>query len=221
MLNLLYKDLLIQKKTFVFALFYIVFLTFIFKNSPFSTTVYAMSTVTVVYLLTSSAGAYDEKNRSEVFLNSLPVRRREIVFAKYLGTFLYTAFGLAGTALSVAALKAVLPSFPVGSPGLPDVAVALAGAVLLNSVYYPLCFKFGALKVRLFQLILFLLIFFLPSFAVEYLQAHYSREEVSGLVGAVLHAPAWVPGSAGAVLLLAVLLTSLALSLRIYERKEF
>jgi ABC-type Na+ efflux pump permease subunit len=156
-----------------------------------------------------------------VFLNSLPVRRREIVFAKYLAIFLYAALGLGGTALFAAALKAALPSVPVGRPGLPDVAGAFAGAVLLGSAYYPLCFKFGAQKVRLFQLFLFLLIFFLPSFAVEYLQARSSREEAAGLVGAVLHAPAWVPGSAGAALLLAVLLGSLALSLRIYERKEF
>lgn len=221
MLNLLFKDLLIQKKTFLFALFYIVFMTFIFQNPPFSVAVYAMGTVAVVYLFITSASAYDEKNKSEVFLNSLPVRRREIVFAKYLAIFLYAALGLAGTSLFVAALNAALPSFPVGRPGLPDVAGAFAGAVLLGSVYYPLCFKFGALKVRFFHLLLFLLIFFLPSFAVEYLQARYSREEAAGLVGAALHVPAWVPESACAALLLAVLLGSLALSLRIYERKEF
>jgi len=220
-LNLLFKDLLILKKTFFFALFYIVFMTLVFQNPPFSAAVYAMGTVAVAYILMTSAGAYDEKNKSEVFLNSLPVRRREIVFAKYLAIFLYAALGLGGTALFTAALNAALPSFPVGRPGLPDVAGAFAGAVLLGAAYYPLCFKFGVQKVRLFQLFLFLLVFFLPPFAVEYLQARSSRGEAAGLAGAVLHAPAWVQGSAGAALLLAVLLGSLALSLRIYERKEF
>lgn len=221
MLNLLFKDLLIQKKTFLFALFYIVFLIFVFQKPPMSTAIYPMSTVAVVYLFTMNASGHDDKNRSEVLLNSLPVRRREIVLAKYLSTFLYIAIGLVGTTLFMVALGVAGLEFLSRMPGLQDIAGTLAGAVLLNSIYYPLHFKFGALKVRYFNMLLFLLIFFLPGFLVEYLKSHYSREAVVGLVTAVLNTPGWLQGSAVAVLLLAALLVSLALSLRIYKNKEF
>lgn len=154
-------------------------------------------------------------------LNSLPVRRREIVLAKYLSTFLYIAIGLVGTTLFMVALGVAGLEFLSRMPGLQDIAGTLAGAVLLNSIYYPLYFKFGALKVRYFNMLLFLLIFFLPSFLVEYLKSHYSREAVASLVTAVLNTPGWLQGSAVAVLLLAALLVSLALSLRIYKNKEF
>ena len=221
MLNLLFKDLLIQKKTFLFALFYIAFLIFVFQKPPMSTAIYPMSTVSVVYLFTTYASSHDDKNRSEVLLNSLPVRRREIVLAKYLSTFLYIAIGLVGTTLFMVALGVAGLEFLSRMPGLQDIAGTLAGAVLLNSIYYPLYFKFGALKVRYFNMLLFLLIFFLPSFLVEYLKSHYSREAVASLVTAVLNTPGWLQGSAVAVLLLAALLVSLALSLRIYKNKEF
>jgi hypothetical protein len=219
-LNLLFKDLLIQKKNFLFALFYLIFLIFVFQEPPMSDAVYATNTVVIVYLFTTCASSYDDKNRSEVLLNSLPVRRREIVLAKYLSTFLYAVIGLAGTIFFMAVLDAAGLKSLGRMPGLQEIVGSLSAAVLLNSVYYPLYFKFGAIKVRLFSIIVFVLIFLLPGFLVGYFKSHSSGEAAVGLVTAVLNTPGWLQGSAIAVLLLAVLLVSLVLSLKIYKNKE-
>jgi|GEM_PF-4832416 len=66
---------------------------------------------------------------------------------------------------------------------------------------------------------LFLAIFFLPAFLAGYLKAHYSRGQI--LLTRLMNAPGWIQGTVLAALLLAVLLGSLVLSLRIYENKEF
>jgi len=219
-LNLLFKDLLIQKKNFLFALFYLVFLIFIFREPPLSDAVYSTNTVVIVYLFTMHASSYDDKNRSEVLLNSLPVRRREIVLAKYLSTFLYAVIGLAGTILFMAVLGVAGLKSLGRMPGLQEIAGSLSGAVLLNSVYYPLYFKFDAMKVRFLSIIVFVLIFFLSGFLVGYLKSHSSGEGAAGLVTAALNTPGWLQGCAVAVLLLAALLVSLAMALRIYKNKE-
>ena len=175
----------------------------------------------IVYLFTTCASSYDDKNGSEVLLNSLPIRRREIVLAKYLSTFLYAVIGLAGTIFFMAVLDAAGLKSLARMPGLQEIVGSLSAAILLNSVYYPLYFKLGAIKVRLFSIIVFVLIFLLPGFLVGYFKSHSSGEAAFGLVTAVLNTPGWLQGSAIAVLLLAVLLVSLVLSLKIYKNKEF
>lgn len=53
-----------------------------------------MGPVAISYMLVLSANANDEKNKSEIILNSLPISRSKIVFAKYLAVAVYIVLGL-------------------------------------------------------------------------------------------------------------------------------
>lgn len=221
MFNLLVKDILIQKKMVLISPFYALFFLLVFRQPPMSEALYIMSTIAIVYILTMYASAYDDKNRSEVLLNSLPVKRRDIVLAKYLSIFLYTGIGLAASVLIAFIAAAAGFAASVRPVNMGDVAGSLAAAVFLNAVYYPLYFRFGSIKVRIINMFLFLAIFFLPAFLTEYLKAHYGPETLQSLLIRLSGTPGWIQGIVLAALFLALLLGSLALSLRIYENKEF
>ncbi|MCG9969458.1 ABC-2 transporter permease [Pelotomaculum terephthalicicum JT] len=92
MLNLILKDILIQKRTIIFALLYGVFIFFAFSKPPFSQCIYSMGAMGISYILILTALQADFKNNTMVILNSLPVRRSEIVASKYLSMF-YSKYG--------------------------------------------------------------------------------------------------------------------------------
>jgi hypothetical protein len=97
MFNLLIKDLLIQKKSLWYLLFYILILLLVFTSTSMdgdiAVVLYATCTCFIGYLLIAGACSYDEQNRSEVFLNSLPITRKDIVLSKYLSIFVYAVIG--------------------------------------------------------------------------------------------------------------------------------
>ena len=114
MLNLILKDLLVQKKSLLFALGYCFFLVFAFQSLQGAAPIAA--TVAVVYLLTQYSFTYEDKNKSETMLNSLPISRRDIVLAKYLSIFIY--IGLAMVAYMFATLVVMAVKIPVRSNSL-------------------------------------------------------------------------------------------------------
>lgn len=86
MVNLLWKDILILKRFLWLAPLYGFFALFVFRSMPGGAL--GAGTVGVTYMLMSQAITLDDKNKSDVMLNSLPLRRKDIVLAKYLSVFL-------------------------------------------------------------------------------------------------------------------------------------
>lgn len=180
-----------------------------------------MVTAAVVYLLTMNASSYDDKNRSEVLLNSLPIKRRDVVLAKYLSILIYAAIALAITILFMLVFNVIGLKPLVRMPSTADIVGSLAVAIFLGSFSLPLNFKFGSIKMRYVNMVLFMLMFFLPGFLVGYLRTHFSDQVIQTFIVEMAKIPDWLQASAMAALLLAMLLISLALSLRIYANKEF
>lgn len=83
MFNLIFKDILIQKKVFLFYISTIVIYLFA-GASPIP--------IVILYSLTfiNMAFSYDEKDNANILLNSLPYTRKEIVTSKYVGALIFT-----------------------------------------------------------------------------------------------------------------------------------
>ena len=76
MLNLIIKDIVIQKKTLLYALLYTIFAsTSFFIMSPNGFNLYVLSPIAINYMFITFALSYDDKNKSEIVLNSLPLKR--------------------------------------------------------------------------------------------------------------------------------------------------
>jgi len=84
MFNLIFKDILIQKKVFLFYIATLVIYLLV-DISPIL--------IVVVYSLTfiNTALSYDEKDNANILLNSLPYTRKEIVSSRYVGVLIFTS----------------------------------------------------------------------------------------------------------------------------------
>ena len=89
-----------------------------------------MGIIIGVYFFLITANMEDEKNKSEILLNSLPVSRSCIVLAKYLSVFVYIIIG--AFLLGITGLFFQLPVIPI-APGLLK-ATDLLAVILLISI---------------------------------------------------------------------------------------
>ncbi|MDX9872994.1 MAG: ABC-2 transporter permease, partial [Clostridia bacterium] len=157
---LILKDFLLQKKTALFGLAYSIFLMAIFNSTTFSSSVYILCTVAISYMLIMGAVAYDDKNKSDTILNSLPLQRKTIVQAKYASVFV---FGL-GAILTIGLLGALLKAAGLPFPGRflnpTDVIAAFFSLSLVSAMYLPFYYRFGYIASRLFNVVFFMLAFF-------------------------------------------------------------
>jgi len=226
MFNLLMKEFIVQKKTVWFALFYSVFVFAAFYNTTFRGSSYIMGSLAVAYLLLMNANAWDDKNKCEIVLNSLPIPRRLIVEAKYISVLVFMAFGLVLTGLAggivsqAAGMAGLEGEFRLIS--ITDVVAVFISLVLLVSAYYPLYFRFGYNFARKANMILFMLIFFGPGTVVGYLRAKEGPFlPEAGFAGTVQGASFEMIGALAVAIVVIVALASFLISVKIYNNREF
>jgi ABC-2 type transport system permease protein len=111
MFNLVLKDILIQKKTFVLGLFYIPIMAIAFQHSV--TSMIPAGIVGLTYIVLITACAYDDKYKTDIMLNSLPLHRNSIVLARYMSLFLYYVIGVLDYVLFTAVISTPhIPKMP-------------------------------------------------------------------------------------------------------------
>ena len=221
MILLLKKDLLIQKKSFLFLFLYGIFMFIIFNNPVFVDMIYIMGMIIAVYFFLVTASMEDEKNKSEIILNSLPLYRSQLVLAKYLSVFAYILIG--AVFFGVVGLLFQLPTIPF-TPRLLNAMDLLAAGLLVSiyvSIYFPLYFRFGASALRLFSVIFFLIFFFMPRYLVDLYFAYEETEAVRFLKNSFLEQSPLAPAAVVIVITLMLLTVSFLISRQIYLRKEF
>lgn len=213
MVNLVLKELLVQKRMLGMALIYI--LLFSFAMSSLGEKLPLAIISAVGYMFVMYGGAWDVKADADRLWNSLPIPKWKIVAAKYLAVLIYVAAVAVLTWVTLPVLSRV------GSATIPSVvrvdhaAAAAAVVVGLASLYLPIYFALGYMKARILNLLIFVGSFALASL----LQSALGRQPawqvwVEGLGPAALGALA-----AGCVLAVASL--SFLVSWRLYARREF
>ncbi|MFC9540308.1 ABC-2 transporter permease [Lysinibacillus sp. NPDC056959] len=83
MFNLIFKDILIQKKLILFYIATII----LYLVADISSLILIGFVYSVVFIM--SAFSYDEKDNANILLNSLPYTRKEIVSSKYIGSLIF------------------------------------------------------------------------------------------------------------------------------------
>ena len=142
MKGLIYKDLVIQKKMIVFAGLYSVFffLLFVFLLDDVQPGfVYSFCPVIVALMLLLGAFKAD-KNRTEIFVYSLPCTRDDITMAKFLSLGVYALFGIVSTAL-FGALTLLLPG--IDRWYLPIDFLRILNGLFFLTIFLPFYFRFG------------------------------------------------------------------------------
>lgn len=222
MLNLVLKDFLNLKRVLWLPLLYGFIFLYAFHTMEGAALIAV--TIAVNYTLMLQACAFDDKSRSDLLLLSLPISRQTVVRAKYLSAFLYAFLGI----LTYVLAWGIYHFFPI-SFSLPKITLMLLVegfvlAVLLNSLYYPVFFKFGHLKSNTYAVIIFMLFTFVPAMLLGLVKRGSQNPFFARLVEAVKPWLAAAPNSP-AVLLLTIAFFLLAFSYRLslyfYEKREF
>lgn len=129
MLNLIRKDLILQKYLIIFYLIiFIVYLQFEIN--------FIISVIMVTSLFVMNSHYYDEKSKAVQLINSLPYSKKEIVSSKYIEAILATLIVVAiGFIIQLVSQTSFKISFFT-------VMGCLAGTMIFTGIYLPIFYKF-------------------------------------------------------------------------------
>ena len=159
MLNLIIKDIVIQKKTFLYAFILAIASSTNFMNpGPNGFILYVFSPIFINYMFINFALSYDDKNKSEIALNSLSIKRNDLVIAKYISIFAFAAIGIIYSIAIAFTGKIVGLSMFTTTITLNNIVTVLICTCIYNSILFPIYFKLGYVKSQIFTVILLFLI---------------------------------------------------------------
>lgn len=214
MLNLIIKDIVIQKKTFLYAFILAIASSTNFMNpGPNGFILYVFSPIFINYMFINFALSYDNKNKSEIVLNSLPIKRNDLVIAKYISIFAFAAIGIIYSIVIGFTGKIVGLSMFTTTITLNNVVTVLTFTCIYNSILFPIYFKLGYMKSQIFTVILYTLIMIEFSNSNNIVQQKFTRfiNSSSNLT----------QNSLALIIGLIFFLISLMISIHIYNNKEF
>lgn len=221
MYHLIMKEFLVQKKTILFSIIYTVFVAIVFASIlPGGGAVYILAPVAVNYLFIMYSCGFDEKNNADVVFNSLPLKRDDIVIAKYSSTFFFAAFGILcsmiigiiGEIIGIGQIERFI--------ALSDIVSVFGIVMVFAAVFFPLYFKFGLNKMRIINIMLLLIPMFLPSLMVDYVKDHQEDPIVRNIISAIGNTQEWVLQTLIMVVCGILFLISVLISIKIYKNKD-
>ena len=207
MKGLLLKDLFTlrkQGKVYLLLLAFYLFYTILTKNVSMMSSMIAM----LCAIAPITTLAYDENCKWDRYALSMPISRKMIVLSKYV-------FGIVLILISMAivaplSMMVVTYTREMELKAAMIIILVVNGiAILFLSILLPLLFKFGVEKGRLLMFV----IFFIPlAFVYIYKKINLGlpSKETFELLGYL-----------SPVFLIIIVLISMVISIRIYEKKEF
>ncbi len=204
MLNLILKDILIQKNTLIIYIATILLYLLVNVSPVFIVFVYS-----VVFIL--NAFSSDEKDNANILLNSLPYTRKEIVSSKYIGAIIFTGLFICYTYLANYLLNGT-------------VVLILWKEILLNmglvmiaiSFILPISYKFKTkyltiICIALVGMYMVVINYFVPNF----------NDRLRTLVQNFMTVQELQIYLIATIIIVFLFISSWLLSIRIYERKAF
>lgn len=206
MKGLLIKDWYLIKKlcrmVIVMDLVFVAFSVFDERNLFFSYYCCLITGITPISLI-----SYDEQGKWDVYAGTLPYSRAQLVSVKYLVGLLCSAFILILLAVAQAARRVYTGSFVPGEY-FSMFAVLASLCLLLPALVFPLVFRFGAEKGRIFNMVVIGLACGISAFAATYNRVRPVRLSFS------------LPSALFLVIAALLYFLSWRLSIRFYTKRE-
>ncbi len=165
MFNLIKKDFILSRKINIFVVVYALFIAamgLVMPDPLVSTFLYVLGMLTLIFITVIYTNGYDDKYKSEIVLNSLPIERENIVRAKYMTLILFIIMSCS----AVLIFTNIILKLGVVNTGK---AASIWNAIFVTnislifySIYYPIYFKVGE-GLRSFNTILWILMVIGPS----------------------------------------------------------
>lgn len=222
MINLLIKDLDLLLKTSKLNLLVILFpvalsLAAIYEGLPFipNTIVYVFSIFMSIYFSLTVSIGHEEKNKGEMLLNSLPIKREDIVKGKYLLPLVYILIYF----IIIFALTNFLNILGIGKGGgtasIRELIASVNLIFFFYSIYLPIYFKSENGLVG-FNQIFYMIIIMLPSMASRFSEFLSEVKFIEGLSKIASESNNLIL----LIIIVAIYIISLQISKQIYVNKE-
>lgn len=159
MINLIKKDMRINfsnKVTNIMLIMYFPFILLALGNENISI-LFMFSTVSFVFIMTKINFVYETRDKSHIFTQSLPVRKRDIVISKYISIFINFILGVIYTFIYmwVAKLVGIINFDKIQ---LSTILSSLGLSVVALSISMPMQFRFSSKLADFFNMLFYIVI---------------------------------------------------------------
>ncbi|WP_291564230.1 MULTISPECIES: ABC-2 transporter permease [unclassified Clostridium] len=220
MWNLVIKDFVVQKTNIKFILIYALAGSLFFATLGDGAYIMIPMMLSYTYLL--GGLGQDDKNNSEFLLNSLPVSRDSIVYAKYLSVIIFSAIAIVLTMGGIFIMSSIGLSKMTGNMRVENIVGFLFGIMIFMAINFPLYFKYGYAKLRYFNFGIFIL-FLISPIIIKFLKdnINFNSPFMLSMRTKLLSLSDTQIGIFIICMALFIYLLSLVISLNIYKKKEF
>lgn len=227
MFNLIRKEFMIQKKYLLYFVIYGIFMLLVFSASfnESSKSAYILAGISAVYMFIQYSCAIEDKNNSEKVLNSLPISRTAIVLSKYTAVMVFTMVVIILLNI-IGYIVAKLGFMGIEAMGIIDMGAIIFTISILAGAYLPIYFKFGYIKAKILNIILFLGLFSVSMLVGQLLKHFKSSKNLYSTSQGALGGWLTALGDQGALMALLgigllVLVISSFISVAFYRNREF
>ena len=222
MLNLIIKDIVIQKKIFLYVLLCSILLPISFYAYKLGGLVlYVLFPILATYTFITYGVTYDDKNKSEIILNSLPLNRVDIVISKYISIFVFAVIGIIYSVLIGFIGRSAGLSMFNSSISLVDIILVLTSVSIFGAIFFLTYFKFGYMKSRIFNTVIIVAMIFLPMEAIPFAAGNPNNILVQKFNYLISNMSGFVLNFLTLIIGFIIFFVSLLISIRIYNNKEF
>lgn len=160
---------------------------------------------------------YDEQNKSDTILNSMPVHRSNIIISKYICLVIYFIVSMTIIiCIPLAAKFTVNENLPIFS--VREVILIFLAGITMSSILIPLYYKFGYVNLKYVSMIVFLLIFSIPTILKKLmLSGRIDIQSLTSKIGNNSFALNMFMLCIGLI----IMFISMFITIFIYKRKEF
>lgn len=208
MRGLILKDLFILKQNYkTFFVLIIFFILAMFQNSSAASFTSVINAVFTMMITTTIS--YDNLAKWDKYALTMPITRKEMVLSKYICSIIFNLIGLVLGIVIVFAMGIVRNNLNITEIFISAISSAIV-MIIFISLMFPLVYKFGVEKFRIFLI----LIFMIPVFFILALRNMTNVGELidKWLIYIIISVP--IIAVIGFVL-------SYFISIKIYENKEF
>ncbi|EET84348.1 conserved hypothetical protein, partial [Clostridium carboxidivorans P7] len=195
------------------SVLYALFFAFCFQSN--ASMIFVMIPTMIPYMLILGACGFDDKNKSEIMLNSLPIDRTTLVIAKYLSSLFFIFMGILLSFVFTTLLNFLGFVHMNRLMNLEDILSITIGILAICCVYFPFYFKFGYQKSRYFLIGMFCLFLGTATFLASNI-----IKVPKNLISSLNSQPDWLIASFIAVIGAILFLISILLSIKFYINKD-
>ncbi|MBZ2175810.1 ABC-2 transporter permease [Schnuerera sp. xch1] len=160
MINLILKDIKLAQKMNIFIVIYALFIAGMglsVSNYLAASLFYILGMNILIFVSVIYTNGYDDKYKTEIILNSLPIDRKNIVRGKYIALIIFIIVGCGVIVLwtNIISLLGIIEGGK--SADIWSIIFVTNIVLLFYSIYYPIYFRMGE-GIRSFNAIIWVLV---------------------------------------------------------------